>query len=364
MENQLPIIAISQGDPNGIGPETILRLMQDDRVLELCTPVIYASRRVMDHYRRGLAIDSVRYRTVPAAADAAAGNFNLIDIAAPDDFAVTPGTASPGAGALALAALEKATRDLADGAVDALVTAPIDKHSIQSPQFHFTGHTDYLESVLGHGHDHALMILADERLRIALVTTHCPIAQVAASITREAIVEKLRSFSHSLTADFALTHPRIAVLALNPHAGDQGVIGTEERDIIIPAIEQARGEKVNCFGPYAADGFFGSDSYTRFDGVLAMYHDQGLAPFKTIAMDSGVNYTAGLEKVRTSPDHGTAYDIAGTGQASAASLRAALFAAIDIWRNRRRHTVATANPLRRQYFDKGKDNVVLDLTKD
>ncbi|MDE6085053.1 MAG: 4-hydroxythreonine-4-phosphate dehydrogenase PdxA, partial [Muribaculaceae bacterium] len=257
-----------------------------------------------------------------------------------------------------------AVTDLKKGEIDVLVTAPINKKNIQGPHFDFPGHTEYLQHCSDDPDADALMILFNDRLRIALVTTHLPIAEIAQAITVDSVSSKLKKFYQSLEKDFGLTHPRIAVLALNPHAGDGGVIGKEEEEVIIPAIEKARKEGVNCFGPYAADGFFGAEQYRSFDGVLAMYHDQGLAPFKTLAMDNGVNFTAGLPFVRTSPDHGTGYDIAGKGTASEVSMREAIYAAIDIFRNRQRYMRSHRNPLRRQYFDKSKDNVVLDLTKD
>ena len=232
-----------------------------------------------------------------------------------------------------------------------------------SELFPFPGHTEYLETSLGEG-SKALMILFSGDLRVALVTIHVPVSKVAEQLTTEAIVEKIKQFDASLNKDFNIVKPRIAVLSLNPHSGDNGLIGNEEKEIIIPAIEEARAQKIHAFGPYAADGFFGSGNYKKFDGVLAMYHDQGLAPFKALAGTGGVNFTAGLPIVRTSPDHGTGYDIAGQNLADPESMRQAIYAAIDIHRNRRLWAERTANPLRRQYVDKSKDNVVLDLTKD
>ena len=210
----------------------------------------------------------------------------------------------------------------------------------------------------------ALMILASDNMRVALVTTHLPVSQVASALSSDLILEKIKSFSNSLKKDYMIVNPRIAVLSLNPHAGDEGVLGNEEKEIIIPAIEKAKAEKIQAYGPYSSDGFFGSGSFKHFDGILAMYHDQGLIPFKTLAMNDGVNFTAGLPFVRTSPDHGTAYDIAGKGVADNTSMRSAIYAAIDIYRNRERYADMTHNPLRKQYFDKSKDNVVLDLTSD
>jgi 4-hydroxythreonine-4-phosphate dehydrogenase len=287
---------------------------------------------------------------------------NIINVVG-EDTKVEPGVSSQIAGQAAFVALERAVADLKNGDIDALVTAPINKHNIQSETFTFPGHTEYLEASVGDGNK-ALMILCNERVRVALVTTHLPISKIPEAITKEAILEHLTTFKRSLIEDFGLEAPKIAVLSLNPHSGEEGLLGTEEQDVISPAIAEAKDNKILAFGPFAADGFWGSGQYSKFDGILAMYHDQGLAPFKTIAMESGINYTAGLPYVRTSPDHGTGYDIAGKGVANEDSMRQAIYSAIDILRNRRRHAEATRNPLRRQYYEKGSDNVVLDLTKD
>ena len=281
-----------------------------------------------------------------------------------DETKVELSKSTPVAGESAFKALEAAVTDMKRGVVDVLLTAPINKHNIQNEDFHFPGHTEYLEKCFGGLDKKALMILMKDDLRVALVTGHIPLSQVASSLNVGDIVNKLRIFNQSLKQDFGIVKPRIAVLSLNPHAGDAGLLGTEEETIIIPAMQEAEKKGVMSFGPYAADGFFGSQMYDKFDGVLAMYHDQGLAPFKTLAMDDGVNYTAGLPIVRTSPAHGTAYDIAGQNVASEESFRQALYAALDIFRNRLRYQEATANPLRKQYFDRGGDNEKLDLTKD
>lgn len=281
-----------------------------------------------------------------------------------DETKVELSKSTPVAGESAFKALEAAVTDMKRGVVDVLLTAPINKHNIQNEDFHFPGHTEYLEKCFGGLDKKALMILMKDDLRVALVTGHIPLSQVASSINVGDIVNKLRIFNQSLKQDFGIVKPRIAVLSLNPHAGDAGLLGTEEETIIIPAMQEAEKKGVMSFGPYAADGFFGSQMYDKFDGVLAMYHDQGLAPFKTLAMDDGVNYTAGLPIVRTSPAHGTAYDIAGQNVASEESFRQALYAALDIFRNRLRYQEATANPLRKQYFDRGGDNEKLDLTKE
>lgn len=361
MDNDMIKVGITHGDYNGIGYEVILKMLDDPRMLELCTPVIYGSAKIAAFYRKGMELQQPQQLCqIADAADAKAGACNIVNVIG-EDARIEPGQSTKEAGQAAFAALERAVADLRDGKIDALVTAPINKHNIQSELFHFPGHTEYLEASAADG-SKALMILCDESVRVALVTTHLPLAKISEAITKDAVLEKLRLFDQSLVKDFGVHKPRIAVLALNPHSGDNGLIGTEEQEVIIPAIEQAQKEKIHAFGPYAADGFFGSGLYHRFDGVLAMYHDQGLAPFKALAMEAGVNFTAGLPYVRTSPDHGTGYDIAGKGEASEQSMRSAIFTAIDIYRNRLREDEATAHPLRRQYFNKGNDNVVLDLS--
>lgn len=360
MKDQMIKVGITHGDINGIGYEVILRMLEDSRILELCTPIIYGSAKIAAYYRKGMNMPQFTLNQIETADQARDGVVNIINVVG-EDVKVEPGISTPEAGRAAFAALEAATRDVTQGLIDVIVTAPINKNNIQSELFHFPGHTEYLESATS---GKSLMVLFNENLRVALVTTHLPISRVPAEITAERILEKLEIFNRSLREDFAIVQPRIAVLALNPHAGDNNLLGTEETDIIIPAIKQAEEKNILAFGPYAADGFFGAGLFSRFDGVLAMYHDQGLAPFKTIAMDSGVNFTAGLPIVRTSPDHGTGYDIANRGVASEQSMREALYRAIDIFRNRARHAEMTARPLRRQYFDKSKDNVVLDLTSD
>lgn len=356
--NEIPRIGITQGDTNGIGYEVILKAIADGRVLELFTPVVFGSAKALSHWAKVLDIPALTFKTIKSASEAVDGEINVVDVdggyAEP-----TPGAATAESGRAAFVALKAATQAAVDGDIDALVTAPIDKNAIQSDEFHFPGHTEYLQEATGA--ESSLMILFNEDVRVALVTTHLPVSQISTAITADTIVAKLRDFNRSLKADFSIVQPRIAVLALNPHAGDGGLLGSEETNVISPAIAKANEERILCFGPYSADGFFGAGLYKKFDGVLAMYHDQGLAPFKTIAMDSGVNFTACLPIVRTSPDHGTGADIAGQGIASEDSMRHAIYAAIDIFRNRQRHQERTANPLRRQYFDRSKDNVVLDL---
>ncbi len=362
MEDKMIRVGITHGDINGIGYEVILKTFSDQRMTELCVPIIYGSSKVAAYHRKALDLPAVNINVVSRAEEAGLNRVNIINCVE-DDIKVELTQSTPVAGRAAYKALEAAVADLKSGAIDVLVTAPIDKHNIQNAQFHFPGHTEYLEQTLGDGQK-ALMILMTDTLRVALVTGHIPVSQVPSQITVENIVTKLQVFNQSLKQDFTIIKPRIAVLALNPHAGDNGVIGNEEAEIIKPAMEEAERLGVMSFGPFPADGFFGSKMYEDFDGVLAMYHDQGLAPFKALAMEEGVNYTAGLPFVRTSPAHGTAYNIAGQNLASESSFRQAVYTALDVYRSRQSYREATAHPLRKQYFDKGSDNVKLDLTKD
>ena len=345
----IPSVAITHGDINGIGYEVILKAFEDERFAELCTPVLFGSARILARYRKQLGLET-QFNIIDSPDQARPGVLNVINCI-PEDIKAEPGVASETAGKAALASLEAALEAVKSGKLDLLVTAPINKKNIQGEHFEFPGHTEYLESMAGHD-SHALMVLASDNIRVALVTTHLPLADVPAAITEEAVVEKLRLFSNSLRRDFGVHHPRIAVLSLNPHAGEDGLLGNEENNIIIPAIKRAKDEGIMAFGPYAADGFFGSGRFVKFDGVLAMYHDQGLAPFKVMSMDSGVNFTAGLPWVRTSPDHGTGYDICGLGEASAESMRKAIYMAIDIFRNRLREDEATRNPLQSQQVER------------
>ena len=355
-------IGITHGDTNGVGYEIIMKCFSSNDILDLCVPIIYGSSKIMNYHRKALGIQTTQLNTTRNAGYVKENLLNLVEVFN-EEVKIDLGQPSKQAGKAAFQALEAAVSDLKKGVIDVLVTAPINKDNIHSEEFSFPGHTEYLETSLGGDGEKALMILCSDKLRVALATTHIPVAKVAQSINKEDLVEKLRIFNNSLQRDFNIQKPRIAVLGLNPHCGDNGLLGTEEKDIIEPAIQEANEDQILCFGPYPADGFFGNNQYQRFDGVLAMYHDQGLTPFKTIAMNEGVNVTAGLPYVRTSPDHGTGYDIAGQGIASELSMRHAIFTAIDIYRNRLNWDEMYQNPLKKQYFDKGKDNVVLDLTK-
>mgnify|MGYP000764598560 CR=1 FL=1 len=350
-------IGITQGDPNGIGWEVILKALSDPRMTELFTPVVYGSPAAAAYYRNTLGdTEPVAFNTVPAARDTRRGKANLVvcgEAGQPE-----PGKASPQAGRAAVEALRTATQDLKEGTLDAIVTAPFNKESVQGDDFSYTGHTEFFGAELG---GEPMMILCSDVLRVGLVTKHIPVSEISRSISREKIVHDLHTLRRSLIEDFGIVEPRIAVMALNPHAGDGGLLGNEEQEIIRPAIVEAFRQGVLAFGPFAADGLFAGGGYAKYDGILAMYHDQGLAPFKALAMDDGVNYTAGLPVVRTSPAHGTAYDIAGKGLASEDSFRQAVYVAIDVFRNRQREKVAHANPLRKQYYEKRDDSDKLKL---
>jgi len=367
MSNNKIKVGITHGDTNGIGYEVILRTLEDTRMAELCTIVVYGSAKAAAFYRKAMELAPVQFTRINSADEAHDDVYNIINVVG-EDLKIEPGEPSEAAGAAAFAALEAAVTDLRNGDIDVLVTAPIDKHSIQSPSFTFPGHTEYLEaSFASNGEEtpsnRALMVMCSDTMRVALVSTHMPLSKVPETLSQELILERLGQFDRSLKRDFGIQSPRIAVLSLNPHAGEKGLLGNEEKEIIEPAVASARSNGILAFGPYASDGLFGSGQYSVFDGILAMYHDQGLTPFKALSMDSGVNFTAGLSVVRTSPDHGTGYDIAGKGQASPDSMRSAIYAAIDIFRRRRDYDRAYSHPLARQNFDK-KENRNTDPTLD
>lgn len=339
-------VAITQGDFNGVGLEVALKSISDESITELFTPVLFADMRLVEYARKTLSLELPPIHRVASASEIKDGVINVVSLTL-EDVTVKPGQPTQASGCGAVASLEAAVEALHSGYVDVLVTAPISKEAVQSEAFRFPGHTEYLESKAGEGAK-AQMILFDDHVKVALVTTHLPLAEIPGAVTTGRIVDAVMSLSRTLTEDFGVTRPKIAVLSLNPHCGDGGLLGSEEKEIIIPAIEECRNRRLLAFGPYAADGFFGSGTYRNFDGVLAMYHDQGLAPFKTIAGEMGVNFTAGLPFVRTSPDHGTAYDIAWKNEADPASMREAIYKAIDIFRCRSRYRDASANPLKKQ----------------
>ena len=355
-ENKLKI-GITQGDTNGIGWEIILKALADPRMTELFTPVVYGSPKAAAYYRNTVAeIEAFSFNPVASAAEARRGKANLVACGETADIA--PGKPTPEAGRAAVEALCAAMRDLKAGHLDALVTAPFDKETVQADDFRYTGHTEYLAAEL---EGEAMMILCSDVLRVGLVTKHIPVSEIARNITKERIVRDLNTLRRALIEDFGIVEPRIAVMALNPHAGDGGLLGREEQEIIRPAIVEAFSKGVLAFGPFAADGLFAGGGYAKYDGILAMYHDQGLAPFKSLSPD-GVNFTAGLSAVRTSPDHGTAFDIAGKDKADPQSMRNAIYAAIDIAEHRRAWAEWTRNPLQRAERDRGgRDVSVRDL---
>ncbi|MCD8297385.1 MAG: 4-hydroxythreonine-4-phosphate dehydrogenase PdxA [Prevotella sp.] len=349
MENKKLRVAITHGDTNGVGYEVIFKTFADPMMLELCTPIIYGSPKVATYHRNALGIQG-NFTIISNAAEAHSGKLNLLTTF-DEEVKVEFGQPSKEAGTAAYKALERAMEDYKQGLFDVLVTAPINKSNIQSADFTFCGHTEYIEDRIGEG-EKALMILLNGNLRVALVTTHLAIKDIAGAITKEKIIEKATIFSRSLRRDFRISTPRIAILSLNPHCGDGGLLGTEEEEVIIPAIKELSESGIYTFRPFAADGFFGRGTYESFDGVLAMYHDQGLAPFKALDTGSGVNYTAGLPLVRTSPEHGTAYEIAGKGEADEESFRHAIFFALDVFRNRVNYDEPFADPLPKLYHEK------------
>jgi 4-hydroxythreonine-4-phosphate dehydrogenase len=324
-------IGITLGDPNGIGPEVVIKALADNRLLNMITPVIYGSARAISFYKKQLNIEEFNYTQVRNKGQFAAKSINVVN-SWEENLEIVPGKASKEAGKAAFLALKQATEELKEGVLDALVTAPIDKHSIHSEEFPFKGHTEFLTSYFGA--NESLMFMVSDTLRVALVTEHIAVKDIAASVTREKIESKLKLMEQSLRKDFGISKPKIAVLGLNPHAGDQGLIGTEDDQIIKPVIAELKNKGKLIYGPLPADGFFATGGHMKFDGILAMYHDQGLVPFKFIAFENGVNFTAGLPVVRTSPDHGTAYGIAGKNQADESSMREAIYRAYEIYKHR------------------------------
>lgn len=337
-------IGITHGDINGIGYEVIMKTLMDSRILEMCTPIIYGSPKVAAYHRKALNINELSFNHIRSAKEAFRKKANIINCI-DENVRVELGKSTAEAGMSSFNALDRATSDLKMGFIDALITAPINKDNIQNDDFKFPGHTEFLAETFD-TKDYA-MLMVSETMKIGVVTTHIPLSEVAQSITKEAILSKIRIISKSLQQDFAITKPRIAVFGLNPHAGDNGLLGLEDKEIILPAIQQAKKEGIIALGPYPADGFFGSEDYRKFDAILAMYHDQGLIPFKLASFERGVNYTAGLPAIRTSPAHGTAYSLAGEDKASPESFRQALYLAIDIFKNREIYAEISKNPLKK-----------------
>lgn len=326
------VVGITQGDGNGIGYEVIIKALADERMLDICTPVIYGSSKIFGFYKKQIHnIDQINTNVVTSAKDVHQKRVNIVNCL-PENVFVEPGQPTPESAKSAMTSLERAVEDIKNGYIDVLVTAPINKRAMVGEGFGYTGHTEYLEEQFGV--EDVAMIMICDRLRVGVVTGHIPLKEVCTSLTTEKILKKLRLMKNALVQDFGIDAPKIAVLGLNPHCGDGGLLGDEEQQIILPAVQAANEEGIMAFGPYSPDGFFGLGNYNRFDAVLAMYHDQGLTPFKAIAFEEGVNYTAGLPVVRTSPDHGTAYDMAGRDSADPRSMKAAIYAAMDIWHKR------------------------------
>jgi len=336
-------LGITHGDVNGIGYEIIIKALADQRFLEFCTPVVYGSSKVASFYKKLLNYNDFNLNLVKTAEVAIQKRANIVNVNN-DEIKIELGESTELAGVLAAQALDMAAEDLKKEQIDVLVTAPINKSNIQSRSFNFPGHTEYLADKFKVSDN--LMIMVSNNIRIGVVTGHIPLKDVANKLSVDLIMSKIRIMNQSLIQDFAITKPKIAVLALNPHAGDNGLLGKEEHDIIIPAVKKAMDEKMLVFGPYPADGFFGSENLKNFDGIIAMYHDQGLIPFKLMSFKEGVNFTAGLPIVRTSPAHGTAYEIAGKNEASPESLRQAIYLACDIFKNRIMHQELIKNPLK------------------
>ncbi|MFP4555870.1 MAG: 4-hydroxythreonine-4-phosphate dehydrogenase PdxA [Bacteroidales bacterium] len=341
IENKI-IVGITQGDINGVGYEVIIKTLADNRINDFCIPVVYGSPKVAAYHRKAINMETFSFNQIKSISEINTRKSNIINCM--DDSArVELGRTTEQAGAGSLASLETAIADLKNGSIDVLVTSPINKQNIQSSKFNFPGHTEYLASEFDA--KEVLMLMVSDLIRVGVVTGHVPLNEVTGNLSQELILSKLRLLNKSLKMDFGIRKPRIAVLGLNPHAGDAGVLGKEEQEIIIPAISKANDDNIIALGPYPADGFFGSENFFKFDAILAMYHDQGLAPFKALAFDSGINFTAGLSVVRTSPAHGTAFEIAGKGIASEKSFRNALLLAIDVFKNRKTYDELNENSL-------------------
>lgn len=334
-------VGISIGDLNGIGSEVILKSFEDTRMLELCTPIIFANVKILSFLKKQLNLN-VNLHGIDKIDQAIVGKINVLNVWR-EGVNLELGKEDENVGKYAVRSFVAATKALKEGMVDVLVTAPISKYNIQSEEFSFPGHTDYLDQELD---GDALMFMVQDGLRVGLLTDHVPINEVANHLNEELIRKKVKTINQSLIKDFGINKPKIAVLGLNPHSGDNGVIGNEEETVLKPALKKIFEEGILVFGPFSADGFFGSGQYEKYDAVIATYHDQGLIPFKTLSFGKGVNYTAGLNKIRTSPDHGTGFDIAGKGVADHSSFTEAIYAAIDIFKSRNEYAVMVSNPLK------------------
>lgn len=342
MSNSLLKVGITIGDINGIGPEIIIRTLQDARLFKYFTPIVYGSSRVLSYYKNVLNMDELSYKVLPASGPPLKDTINVVN-AWQGDSKISLGRATKDSGKYAYLALEAATQALQKGEIDVLVTAPLDKQAVNQSHDKFQGHTEYLQHMLKA--TDSLMLLTSDSVKVALATNHLPVRRVHEKLNKDIIVKKIMLLHESLRKDFLIEKPTIAVLSLNPHAGDNGLIGDEESTTIIPAIETLHNQNMLCFGPFSPDGFWSTHAYSKYDAVFCMYHDQGLIPFKMLAFDQGINFTAGLSAIRTSPDHGPAFDIVGKNQASPESFRNAIFTAIDLYRNRKIFEENHANPL-------------------
>ncbi len=345
-ENIKPIIGITIGDFNGIGPEVVMKALANNQLNGFCTPIVYGSTKVIARYKQLLELNDWQYFSIQRPDQANPKQINLINCV-PDAHEIEPGKVTADAGKAALLCLQRATKDLKEGKINALVTAPINKHNIQSETFKFPGHTEYLAAEF-EAKD-VLMFMVSENLKIGVMTGHVPLQKVKENISKEKIVKKLTLMIDALKNDFGIARPKIAVLGLNPHAGENGLIGNEDLEIIKPALDELKVKGNLVFGPFPTDGFFGTANHRQFDAILGMYHDQGLTPFKMLAFDEGVNFTAGLSAVRTSPDHGTAYDIAGKNEASSSSMLHAIFTAIDVYNLRTGNASLKKNALKKKF---------------
>ena len=354
METKPILAGISHGDINGIGYEVIIKTLMNNLINDFCIPIVYGSPKVAAYHRKALNINNFSFNNIRSAEDANPKKANMINCL-DDNVRVELGKSTPQGGEAALISLERAVEDLKSGKINVLITAPIDKKNIQSDKFNFKGHTEYLRSKADA--TDVLMFMISENMRIGFATGHIPLKMVPQILTTDLIARKLKLMNQSLLMDFGIRKPQIAVLGLNPHAGDNSLLGTEEEEIVIPAMKQVEKEGVMAFGPFPADGFFGAGSFTKFDAILSMYHDQGLSPFKALSFDSGVNYTAGLPFIRTSPVHGTAFSIAGRGEASESSFRQAIYLACSIFRNRQLYNEISKNQLKHQEIDLRSDKV-------
>ena len=348
MQNDKIVVGITQGDSNGIGYEVIIKALADPRILDQFTPVIYGSSKLFGFYRKTIPeVEQMDTNAISSASEAHAKRINIVNCL-PDSTFAEPGQATPESAKSAIKSLETAIRELKEGKIDVLVTGPINKKAMSNEGFGFPGHTEFIQNSFGV--KDVTMLMVSHRLKLGVVTGHIPLKDVASQITEEKILSKLRLMNEALKKDFVVDQPRLAVLSLNPHSGDGGLLGTEEQDIIIPAIRKATEEGILAFGPFSPDGYFGLSHYENFDATLAMYHDQGLSPFKALSFEDGVNYTAGLPVIRTSPDHGTAFEMAGRDEADPRSMRAAIFTAIDIYRNRKAWEELQAGKMERSNY--------------